>query len=151
MVSHPFLPRPAIPDRAMGAVPAKGTAMTNDSAAHARFLKVLGLAAICLTAVATERAATVTENFATNPLGRGWRIFGDTNLFLWNAADQNLSVTWDSSRPNSYFYLPLDTILNRQDDFSLALDLKLTDIAGGVDPNKPSTFELAFSLINLLD
>ncbi len=135
----------------MGAVPAKGTAMTNDSAAHARFLKVLGLAAICLTAVATERAATVTENFATNPLGRGWRIFGDTNLFLWNAADQNLSVAWDSSRPNSYFYLPLGTILNRQDDFSLALDLKLTDIAGGVDPNKPSTFELALGLINLLD
>jgi len=135
----------------MGAVPAKETAMINDSPAYARFLKVLVLAAIWTMAAATGRAATLTENFATNPLGRGWQIFGDTNLFLWNAADQNLSVTWDSSRPNSYFYLPLGTILNRQDDFGLELDLKLTDIAGGVDPNKPSTFELAFGWINLLD
>ncbi len=125
--------------------------MINDSPAYARFLKVLVLAAIWLMAAATGRAATLTENFATNPLGRGWQMFGDTNLFLWNAADQNLSVTWDSSRPNSYFYLPLGTILNRQDDFGLELDLKLTDIAGGVDPNKPSTFELAFGWINLLD
>src|SRR6266571_5313220 len=86
MVSHPFSPRLASLDKATGALPAKGTAMINDSPAYARFLKVLVLAAIWTMAAATGRAATLTENFATNPLGRGWQIFGDTNLFLWNAA-----------------------------------------------------------------
>src|SRR5439155_11928540 len=35
--------------------------------------------------------------------------------------------------------------------FSLAFDLELMDIAGGVDPNKPSTFELALGFLNLVD
>jgi hypothetical protein len=92
--------------------------------------------------------STITETFASNPLTHGWRIFGQTNLFVWNSANQNLSVTWDSSQPNSYFYIPLGTILNRQDDFSMALDLQLSDIAGGVNPAKPFTFELAMGFLN---
>jgi len=98
-----------------------------------------------------SQAATLAEDFATDPLTRGWRVFGDANLFAWNAANHNLSVTWDSSRPNSYYYLPLGTILNRQDDFSLALDLKLIDVAAGVNANKPSTFELALGFLNLAE
>ncbi len=94
------------------------------------------------------RAAMITEDFTKDPVAHGWRIFGDTNLFVWNATNHNLNVTWDSSRPNSYFYLPLGTILNRYDDFSLALDLQLTDVATGVNPNKSSTFELALGFLN---
>ena len=112
------------------------------------------LAALVLagaTMTACLNAATITEDFATDPALRGWRIFGDTNLFNWNATNQNLNVTWDSSRTNSYFFLPLGTILNRQDDFSFALDLKLSDIAAGVDPSRPSTFPLAFGFLNLVD
>ncbi len=88
------------------------------------------------------------EDFASDPLARGWSIFGDTNLFRWNATNQNLEVTWDSSRSNSYFQLPLGTLLTRRDDFSVALDLKLSDIAIGVNPGKPGTFQIAFGFLN---
>jgi hypothetical protein len=116
---------------------------------HAYPLAALIVAFAAMTACLS--AATITEDFNTDPADRGWLIFGDTNLFKWNAANQNLNVTWDSSLTNSYFYLPLGTILNRQDDFSFALDLKLTDIAAGVDPSKPSTFQLSFGFLNLVD
>jgi len=93
-------------------------------------------AALLLVWFPAARAATIGENFATNPLLRGWRVFGNTNLFRWNAAGQNVGVTWDSSHTNSYFYMPLGTILNRQDDFSVAFDLQLIDVAAGVNPEK---------------
>jgi hypothetical protein len=35
-----------------------------------------------------------------------WRQFGDGSLFQWNATNQHLEVTWDSSRTNSLFYRP---------------------------------------------
>jgi hypothetical protein len=94
-------------------------------------------------------AATIVEDFTTDPRSRGWAVFGDPTLFAWNSTNHNLNVTWDSSRTNSYFYLPLGTILTRADNFSLALDLQLTDIAAGV--TKPSTFELAFGFLNFAD
>jgi hypothetical protein len=97
------------------------------------------------------RAATITETFTANPLAHGWRVFGDTNLFVWNPTDANLRVTWDSSQPNSYFYIPLDTILNRQDDFSMAFDLQLLDVEAGINPAKPFAFELAAGFLNLLN
>lgn len=95
------------------------------------------------------RAATIMEEFTTDPRARGWALFGDSTLFVWDAVNHNLNVTWDSSRTNSYFYLPLGTILDRQDDFSVALDLRLSDVAAGV--TKPSTFELAFGFLNLIN
>jgi hypothetical protein len=75
--------------------------------------------------------------------------FRDTNLFRWDSTNQNLHVTWDSSRPNSYFYRPLGTILSRSDDFSLAFDLQLIDIGAGLDTNKNSTFEIAMGFLDL--
>lgn len=88
------------------------------------------------------------EDFASNPLVRGWTVFGDTNLFRWNATNQNLEVTWNSSHSNSYFQLPLSTFLTRYDDFSVALDLELKDMAIGVNSNKPGTFQIAFGFMN---
>ena len=90
-----------------------------------------------------SRAAAITENFATDPTLREWREFGDASLFHWNATNQYLEVTWDSSRTNSLFYRPLQTVLTRTDDFGFGFDLRLRDIAIGVNTNKPYTFEIA--------
>jgi len=94
-------------------------------------------------------AAVFTEDFASPPAARGWRVFGDVSLFAWNATNQNLEVTWDSSHSNSYFLRPLGTILGKSDDFALQFDLRLSSIQGGVNPDKPSTFEIAVGLLRL--
>jgi len=115
-------------------------------------VRLQGLAALVwfVTALALH-AAIITEDFATNPLNREWRVFGDSNLFILNQESQSLTVTWDSSRGNSYYYLPLGNILNREDDFTIALDLELVDFYAGVNPNKASTFELALGFMNIGD
>jgi hypothetical protein len=105
-----------------------------------------GLALAGFLAASSGESATLTENFSTNPLQNGWRIFGDTNLFQWDATNQNLEVTWDSSQSNSYFYHPLGTILTRNDDFTLAFDLQLNEAeASGYG------FELAIGFLNLAE
>jgi len=96
-----------------------------------------------------SKATVITEDFSTQPLLRGWSLIGDPDLFSWDPTNRALFVTWDSSRPNSYYYFPLGTILTREDDFSLSLDLQLTDATGGINPDKPSTFELALGFLNL--
>lgn len=93
-------------------------------------------------------AAVISENFSTDPRARGWEISGDTNLFRWNATNQNLEVTWDSSRTNSFFHLPLRTIVSTSDQFSIAFDLRMSDIAIGTSSNKPYTFQLALGFVN---
>lgn len=86
------------------------------------------------------RADTFSEDFSSNPATHGWKSFGNTNLFTWNAVNQNLQVTWDSSQTNSYFYRPLGTILAKEDDFSLEFDLRLSDISTNA---KSGPFEIA--------
>lgn len=105
---------------------------------------ILGL----LVAAGPVRAATIAESFSSDPIGRGWKTFGDDTLFHWNPAGQNLEVTWDSSRTNSWFQLPLGTILSKADDFALAFDLRLRDIAVGTSPGRPDTFEIAVGFLN---
>ncbi len=102
-------------------------------------------------ALSVATAATFTEDFSSEPSARGWRSFGGSDLFTWNATNQNLEVTWDSARPNSYFHRPLGTVLARDDDFRLQFDLRLTSIQAGVNPEKPSTFELAIGFLRLGD
>jgi hypothetical protein len=99
-----------------------------------------------LAAALPSRAAVMTESFDTNPVMREWRTFGDGSLFHWNATNQNLDVTWDSSRTNSLFYRALGTVLTKSDDFSFGFDLRLRDVMIGVDPEKPYTFQIAISL-----
>jgi len=88
-------------------------------------------------------AATITEDFSTNPLQDGWKIFGDTNLFQWFSTNHDLDVTWDSSQNNSYFYHPLGTILTRDDDFSLAFNLQLNSVE-----TTGYGFEMALGFLN---
>jgi hypothetical protein len=107
---------------------------------------LLALAGILATN--SSRAATLSETFAVDPAQNGWKVFGDTNLFGWNATNQHLSVTWDSTRTNSYFYQPLGTILARDDDFSIEFDLLLNDITSGTEPGKTGPMQIALGFQN---
>ena len=97
----------------------------------------------------TLAAATFTDNFSINPAVNGWQIFGTNNLFNWDSTNQNLRVTWDSSKPNNFFHRSLGTILTPSDDFSLSFDLTFENYASGVNPAKPGTFEAAIGFFNL--
>ncbi|HMJ63768.1 MAG TPA: hypothetical protein VK615_00345 [Candidatus Binatia bacterium] len=99
-----------------------------------------------LAAAFPSKAAAIAESFDNDPKLRGWRTFGNGSLFQWEATNQNLEVTWDSSFTNSLFYRPLGTVLAKSDDFSFSFDLCLRDIAIGVNPEKPYTFEIALGL-----
>ena len=107
------------------------------------------LAGVLSVSLNVAQAATIADNFAANPLAAGWSVHGNTNLFSWNVANQNLDVAWDSSQPNSYFCRALSTNLNKATDFMLSFDLRLSDIGPGVDTNKPFTFQIAVGLLNL--
>src|SRR5664280_1643713 len=112
-------------------------------------LSVLALAGLC--AVSASRAATLIEDFSTNPQAGGWQEFGDTNLFSWNSTNGTLEVTWDSTHSNSYFYHPLGLQLTRYDDFSIEFDLRLSDIASGVEPGKTGPLQIGIGLLNLAE
>jgi len=101
-----------------------------------------------LAITATAPGAIVSEDFVSDPASRGWRSQGDASLFRWNSTNQNLEVTWDSSHTNSFFYVPLRTILTKGDDFSFSFDIRLKDIRTGVSVTKTDTFEIAIGLLN---
>jgi hypothetical protein len=111
--------------------------------------RLLAIVLAGLASASHAAATTISEDFSSNPLQKGWRIVGDTNLFHWDAANQNLQVTWDSSQPNSYFCQPLGIVLTRDDDFSVAFDLRLANIGAGPDTNKATSFPIAIGLLNL--
>jgi hypothetical protein len=111
-------------------------------------LTLPALAGLLLVAAPTSRATTLTQDFAGDPLTNGWSVFGDASLFVWDSTNQNLHVTWDSTRPKSYFYHSLGTVVTRHDDFSFAFDLRLTDIASGVEPGKTGPLQLGFGFMN---
>jgi hypothetical protein len=102
-------------------------------------VQIAGFAAVAGTVLAGD--------FSNNPAGNGWQTFGTTNLFTWNATNDDLQVTWDSSQPNSYFYHPLGTILTSNDDFSLSFDLLLND--AGTNADGTNALELAIGFLNL--
>jgi len=112
--------------------------------------RCLWLAALAVCAsVPRVQAAEWVEDFSADPALRGWSWWGDPALFQWRPASGAMHVTWDSSTTNCYFYRPLGTILTQDDDFRLQFELELEEIAIGVDPEKPYTFELAIGFIGL--
>lgn len=112
-------------------------------------MRILLLILWGLVAASVSGAATIEEDFSSDPLQNGWKIFGDTNLFQWDATNQDLEVTWDSSQTNSYFYRSVGTILARGDSFHLSFDLMFQDYASGTTPGKPYDFEAAVGFLNL--
>ena len=109
---------------------------------------VLALAGLFASFAAHCGAITFAENFSTDPSQDGWQVFGDTNAFQWDSTNQDLDVTWSSTNQNSYFYHPLGTTLTRNDDFSITFDLRLNDIASGVEPGKTGPMQLGFGFLN---
>ncbi len=102
-------------------------------------------------ATCTGQALTISEKFAADPALDGWQVFGNTNLFQWDAADQNLAVAWNSTNVNSYYYHPLGVTLNSASNFMFAVDFNLQDIAIGTTPTKPQNFQIAFGLLNFAE
>jgi len=96
----------------------------------------------------TANGAIISADFSRDPRTAGWKTFGDASLFVWNNTNQNLEVTWDSSHSNSFFYLPLGTILAKSDDFNFSFDIRLRDIRLGISAGKTNTFEIAIGLLN---
>ncbi len=92
-------------------------------------------------------AGVVTEEFATDPFARGWQVVGDTNLCRWDAVHQNVAVTWDSSRSNSFLTLPLGAELTTADDFAFSFDLQLTDAAARDPENRPAAVQIGLGLV----
>jgi hypothetical protein len=95
--------------------------------------------------------ASWEEDFSIDPQLHGWRAFGETAQFRWDSAGQQLLVTWDSSKPNSYFYHALGTVLAKTDDVRVSFDLQIDELNVGTTRGKPFAFELAIGLINLHD
>lgn len=94
------------------------------------------------------RAVTIAQNFAGNALTNGWSVFGDASLFVWDSTNQNLHVTWDSTKTNSYFLHPLGTTVTRHDDFQIEFDLLLTDCVSGHEPGKTGPMQIGIGLFN---
>jgi hypothetical protein len=95
-----------------------------------------------------QSQVNVMEAFDSDPLARGWRIGGEPTLFAWNPVQKCIDVTWDSSKSNSFFHLPIGTILTKADDFRLTFVLRLKDIGIGSTPGKPAEFPIAIGLMN---
>jgi len=89
------------------------------------------------------------DDFSNNPAADSWQTFGTANLFTWNAASNDLQVTWDSSQPNSYFYHPLGRILTSNDAFSMSFDLLLTD--ANTNSDGTNALQLAVGFLNLAE
>jgi hypothetical protein len=100
------------------------------------------LVVFAATLIAANAATTFSEDFSANPFGRGWKVFGETNLFQWDAGAQQMQVTWDSSKSNSYFYHAIGTICAWPDDFSLQFDIRIDDITNN------GAFEVCVGFIN---
>jgi hypothetical protein len=98
---------------------------------------------------AAVEGTVLVEDFSNNPAADGWQSFGTTNLFLWDATNQDLQVTWDSSQPNSYFYHPLGATMTSNDAFSISFDLLLNDANTNADGT--NALDLAIGFLNLAE
>ena len=117
-----------------------------------KLVRLLSAIALAGNVAFTAHAITIHEDFSAagpggNPFARGWSTVGETNLFTWNSSAGHLEVTWDSSKPNSFFYQPLGMTLNKSHDFSAAFDLTLSSI--GSLPDKEGAMQVAFGFVNL--
>ncbi|HMP82863.1 MAG TPA: hypothetical protein PKA41_09210 [Verrucomicrobiota bacterium] len=106
------------------------------------------LAGLFAVSAIVTNATTITQDFAADPAQSGWQMSGDANAFVWDSTNQNLRVTWDSSKTNSYFYHPLGLTICRYDDFQIEFDLNLDDCVSGNEPGKTGPMQIAIGLMN---
>ena len=97
----------------------------------------------------TENLAWDFEGFSSDPMANGWAMHGDESLFKWNAESGALALTWDSEKPNSYFYRPLGLTLTEGDSFAFTFDIAFNEVKVGHLEGQPYTFEVALGLFNI--
>ena len=97
----------------------------------------------------TENLAWDFEGFSSDPMANGWAMHGDESLFKWNAESGALALTWDSEKPNSYFYRPLGLTLTEGDHFAFTFDIVFNQVKAGYLDGQPYTFEVALGLVNI--
>lgn len=112
---------------------------------------VAGVALVMGLAQTVSAQSLLREDFNTDPAARGWASIGDQSLFGWIPEDQRLNVVWDSSKPNSYYHLPIGQSLTPQTPFRLRFRMALGAVAVGTNPGKPYTFQISVGLIRLAD
>ncbi len=123
--------------------PRTGTGATTSALLIGGLLWALGLAE------PSAHADTWREDFAQDPIPRGWRASGETNRFTWNASEGRMDVAWDTACPHSFFAHPLPQPVSETDDFSLAFDLNLTTAQGGAHAGRPGAMQVAVGFLNL--
>src|SRR5688500_13476480 len=114
------------------------------------FVRAIAFSIVLIQGTVAATHTTIHEDFSAAPLSRGWETHGEASLFHWNSTNLNLEATWDASKTNSYFRLPISPVTS-EDDFSVALDLHMHDIEAGVNPERPETFQFAFGFQNRAD
>lgn len=92
-------------------------------------------------------AFEISDDFHTDPLTNGWRLLGDTNFVRWDATNQGLAVAWDSSRSNSFLFLPLPMLLSDTDNFAFSFDLRMADATPRDPTHRPAAIQIAFGLV----
>ncbi|SVA83394.1 uncharacterized protein METZ01_LOCUS136248, partial [marine metagenome] len=85
----------------------------------------------------TENLAWDFEAFSSDPMANGWAVHGDESLFKWNAESGALALTWDSEKPNSYFYRPLGLTLTEGDHFAFTFDIVFNQVKAGYLDGQP--------------
>lgn len=128
---------------------AAGASVLLETIRFVRLHQLSGEAQLDAVSAVQPQPTEIQEDFASDPAARGWQTYGAGALFAWDPTARNLAVTWDSSRPNSYFARSLGMTLTRADDFAVAFDLRLEDAQGGANPDKPGIFQLALGLVEL--
>ena len=98
-----------------------------DQSLMQKSVRLLALASLFVLSVTAVRASLVYEKFTTDPALDGWQAYGDTNLFYWDATNQVLDVTWDSTQVNSYYCHPLGVTLTTNDSFCVQFDLQVSN------------------------
>jgi hypothetical protein len=103
------------------------------------------LTVLALSVLISPRAQVTPKKFGGS--FDSWAVAGETNVFT--RTDDAVQVQWDSSRTNSYLYLPLGITLTRADDFDLTFVLRIDSLELGTTPGKLDTFEIGAGLLNL--
>ena len=79
----------------------------------------------------------LSEDFSSDPSQSGW-IYTSVDpsvsepamppLVTWDATTENLTVTWDPSKPTSFYQIPLGRVLDEEDAITLRFDLEFSSI-----------------------
>ena len=124
--------------------------MNTIPAALSRVLATLVLSTIVVGSLPRAAGhAALVHRFDQDPAELGWQLFGSPSLFSWDASLESLSVRWDSSQGNSYWYHPLERPVTTANSFQFEVEFLMEQIA--LDDSWPGTFQIAMGLTRWAD